>query len=95
MNKIKSLQSQLPVCSAVTVQVGPSAKPAHQLTQLKGIGAQIATVLAREVFYRRFESRRSLGSYLGLTLSPFHSGSMDHDQGISKAGNPRARTTSI
>jgi transposase len=67
----------------------------RRLVQLRGIGPQVATVLEREVFYRRFKNRRALSSYLGLTPSPFQSGSMDRDQGISKAGNPRARTVSI
>jgi len=67
----------------------------QRLARLKGIGPQIATVLATEVFYREFKSRRSLGSYLGLTPSPFQSGGMARDQGITKAGNPRARTISI
>ncbi len=67
----------------------------RRLVRLRGIGSQVATVLEREVFYRQFKNRRGLGSYLGLTPSPFQSGSMDRDQGISKAGNPRARTVSI
>lgn len=73
----------------------PSTDNAQRLAQLKGIGSQIATVLATEVFYRKFKNRRGLGSYLGLTPSPFQSGGMDRDQGITKAGNPRARTISI
>jgi transposase len=73
----------------------PSTTSAQRLAQLKGIGSQIATVLATEVFYRKFKNRRSLGSYLGLTPSPFQSGGMDRDQGITKAGNPRARMISI
>jgi transposase len=80
------------------VKAAPSApwtNGAQRLAQLKGIGSHIATVLATEVFYRRFENRRGLGSYLGLTPSPFQSGGMDRDQGITKAGNPRARTISI
>ena len=67
----------------------------QRLTHLKGIGPQIATVLGTEIFYREFANRRSLGSYLGLTPSPFKSGGMDRDLGISKAGNPRGRTTMI
>jgi transposase len=73
----------------------PCGSGAQRLAQLKGIGSQIATVLATEVFYRRFKNRRGLGSYLGLTPSPFQSGGMDREQGITKAGNPRARTISI
>ncbi len=33
--------------------------------------------------------------YLGLTPSPWRSGSVRRDQGISKAGNPRARRMAI
>jgi transposase len=73
----------------------PSAQHVQRLVQLKGIGPQVADVLATEVFYRGFKNRRCLGSYLGLTPSPFQSGGMDRDQGITKAGNPRARTMSI
>jgi transposase len=75
--------------------LAPCGSEAQRLAQLKGIGSQIATVLATEVFYRRFKNRRGLGSYLGLTPSPFQSGGMDREQGITKAGNPRARTISI
>jgi transposase len=47
------------------------------------------------VFYRSFANRRQLGSYVGLTPSHFQSGPMCRDQGISKAGNAKARSTMI
>lgn len=65
------------------------------LQKLKGIGPAFASVLYREVFYRDFANRRQVASYVGLTPSPYQSGRVDHDQGISKAGNPRARTTAL
>ena len=65
------------------------------LARLKGIGPAFATGLVREVFYRAFDNRRELGSYVGLTPAPYNSGSMRRDQGISKAGNPRARSLAI
>jgi transposase len=65
------------------------------LLQLKGIGPAFAQVLAREVFYRTFANRRSLASYVGLTPAPYDSGDSRRDQGISKAGNTRARMTLI
>lgn len=67
----------------------------QQLVALKAIGPQFATVLVGEVFYKEFANRRQLASYVGLTPSPFNSGSLVREQGISKAGNPRARTTMI
>ena len=61
----------------------------------KAIGAEFSTTLVGEVFYREFANRRQLGSYVGLASSPFCSGSLDRDQGISKAGNPKARVMMI
>jgi transposase len=63
-----------------------------RLATLKAIGAEFATKLVGEVFYREFANRRQLGSYVGLASSPFCSGPIERDQGISKAGNPKART---
>jgi transposase len=75
--------------------LSPTAGRMIRLAQLKGIGPQVARVLATEVFYRDFGNRRALASYLGVTPAPFQSGGMDRDQGITKAGNPRARTVMI
>ena len=72
-----------------------SAKKIQHLVKLKSIGPEFATVLVGEVFYRTFNNRKQIGSYVGLTPSPFQSGSTSRDQGISKAGNTKARTTMI
>jgi transposase len=66
-----------------------------QLAELKGVGPQIAQVLANEVFYRDFRNRRQVGSCFGLTDTPYDTGDSRRQQGISKAGNHRARTTAI
>lgn len=68
---------------------------AAQLASIRGIGPQIAGILATEVYYRRFRNRREVASYLGLTPTPYNSGNVVRDQGISKAGNRRARTAAI
>jgi transposase len=65
------------------------------LQRLRGIGDNFAAVLTREVFYRSFDNRRQLASYVGITPMPYQSGGMDRDRNISRAGNPRARTTMI
>lgn len=70
------------------------AKMVH-LAQLKGIGPVSAQVLVNEVFYREFDNRRQLGSYFGLTGTPFDSGESRREQGISKAGNHRARGLAV
>jgi transposase len=66
-----------------------------QLAQLKAVGPQIAQILANEVFYRDFSNRRQVGSCVGLTDTPYDSGASRRQQGISKAGNHRARTAAI
>ncbi|WP_148635948.1 IS110 family transposase [Bradyrhizobium paxllaeri] len=65
------------------------------LRRLKCLGPAFATTLTSEVFYKDFRNRREVGSYFGLTPSPWRSGGIDRDQGISKAGNPRARCAAI
>jgi transposase len=72
-----------------------NAKKIQDLIKLKCLGSEFASVLVGEVFYRSFANRRELASYVGLTPSHFQSGPMCHDQGISKAGNAKARTTMI
>lgn len=79
-------------------EVGIADKMIDKITALqriRGIGENFATVLAREVFYRSFDNRRQLASYVGITPMPYQSGGMDRDRSISRAGNPRARTTMI
>ena len=61
------------------------------LLALKGIGAEIAEILYAEAFYRQFGNRRQLGAYAGLAATPWKSGTVDREQGVSKAGNPRLR----
>jgi transposase len=84
--------------AAASVEVGEGAGRAARiaaLARLKGIGPEIATVLGNEVFYRRFANRRQLAAYVGLAPSPYRSGGSGRDQGLSRAGNPRARTAVV
>ena len=66
-----------------------------QLMDLKGIGPASSQKLVNEVFYRSFANRRQVGSCFGLTGTPYDSGESQRDQGISKAGNRRARALAI
>jgi transposase len=77
------------------VEVGSVEAKVVQLAQLKSIGPQLAQVLTNEVYYRRFDNRRQVGSCFGLTGTPYDSGEGKREQGISKAGNHRARTAAI
>jgi transposase len=72
-----------------------NAEKIRTLHKLKAIGPEFAAVLVGEIFHRGFDNRRQLASYVGVTPSPFQSGSMAHEGGISKAGNRKGRTTVI
>jgi transposase len=65
------------------------------LLGLKGIGADIAGILWAEGLFRPFSNRRQVAAYAGLAPTPWKSGSIDREQRVSKAGNPRLRTIMI
>ena len=48
-----------------------------------------------EGLFRHFDNRRQLAAYAGLAPTPWQSGSLAREQGISKAGNARIRTTMV
>jgi transposase len=73
----------------------PNADKIKALVDLRSIGPEIATRLVGEVLYRSFDNRRQVGSFAGMAPSPYSSGSMERDQGISKAGSPMVRATMI
>jgi transposase len=77
------------------VRDGKASQQAARLTKLRGIGPTSAHLLAGEVFHRDFANRRQVAAYLGLEPSPWQSGQVDREQGISKAGNRRARRVAI
>lgn len=72
----------------------PQSSPAV-LQTLRGIGPESAMVLWSEGLFRQFVNRRQLASYAGLAPTPWQSGAVAREQGVSKAGNARVRTTMI
>jgi transposase len=79
----------------LTPAAAQMAQRSELLLRLKSLGPAFTTTLTNEVFYKDFRNRREVASYFGLTPSPWQSGGIDRDQGISKAGNPRARCAAI
>jgi transposase len=77
-------------------KVHPWAKKMDRLAQLGGIGEKSSDILVREFFgWRTFENRRQLGSAAGLAPTPFASGGVDREQGISKSGSARIRSLMV
>jgi transposase len=64
----------------------------RRLLDLKGIGPVMVWLLVREVFgWRAIKNRRELASLVGLDPTPYQSGDLHRERGISKAGNSRVR----
>lgn len=92
LEQIKAVEGERDAMLAAAQEISPA--PA-MLLNLKGIGAEFANVLWSEGLCRRFANRRQLAAYAGLAPTPWQSGSIDYDQGVSKSGNPRLRTMLI
>jgi transposase len=74
----------------------PAVAQVRKLMGLKGIGVNSAWLYVREVFgWRQIKNRRQLGAIVGLVGSPYRSGDVNHEQGISKAGNRRMRAMAV
>ncbi len=95
LEMIRAVEAQRDSVVQAEPAANESSRKIQHLVRLKAIGPQFATVLVGEVFHKQFANRRQVASYAGLTPSPFNTGSLVREQGISKAGNPRARTTMI
>jgi transposase len=95
LQMIGEVEAERDALAAGQARDHPHADTIARLTAFKGIGPEFATVLAGEVLYRAFANRRQIAAYVGLDASPFRSGGLCRDQGIAKAGNPKARTTMI
>jgi transposase len=92
---IATLEAERNAIVADEASTHVNAKKIQTLHKLKAIGPEFATVLVGEIFHRNFNNRRQLASYIGFAPSPFQSGNVAHDQGISKAGNRKGRATGI
>ena len=100
IEQIKAVETKrdallLPVTKPLGTSVDPTPAPTVMLVDLNGIGAEIAAVLWSEGLYRSFTNRKQVAAYAGLAPTPWQSGSVAPEQGVSKAGNPRLRTTMI
>ncbi|RWA98225.1 IS110 family transposase [Mesorhizobium sp.] len=94
LEQIKAVEAERDALIAAQATNATPA-PVKMLLNIKGIGAEFATVLWAEGLFRHFDNRRQVASYAGLAPTPWQSGSVDREQGVSKAGNPRLRVTLV
>jgi len=67
----------------------------EMLMDVRGLGSETVAMLWTEALYRSFDNRRQVATFVGLAGTPWQSGSIDHEQGVSKGGNQRLRTAMI
>jgi transposase len=95
IEQIKAVEAERDAVLA-QAQASPGVPaPAAQLLTLRGIGPEAAATLCSEGLFRTFSNRKQVAAYAGLAPTPWQSGAVHRDQGVSKAGNPRLRTIMI
>jgi transposase len=88
--------AELDTQQRAAVKAAAPASAVRQLVRLKGVGTTGASVLLDEgLIWREFRNRRQIGGVLGFAPTPYDSGEVTREQGISRAGNPRLQAVSI
>jgi transposase len=96
LDQIKAVEAERDAMLTGLIEVAnDTPHPLAMLLGVKGIGTEFAASLWVECFYRTFANRRQLAAYAGLAATPWQSGTIAKEQGVSKAGNPRLRTKLI
>lgn len=103
LDRLELVLKQIAAVEEARSDMLTTALPAHSsqssgpamLLALKGIGDEAAAVLWTEGLSRHFDNRRQVAAYAGLAPTPWQSGQINREQGVSKAGNPRLRTALI
>ena len=94
LDRLELLLDQIRAVEAERDALLAKAEPpvGKMLLAFKGIGPEFASVLWTEGLFRHFDNRRQVASYAGLAPTPWQSGSISHEQGVSKAGNARSKS---
>jgi transposase len=93
LDQLKAVEAERDALLASRSEAPPT--PAAALAGLRGIGPELAALLWLECFFRPFDNRRQVAAYAGLAPTPWQSGTVRHEQGVSKSGNPRIRTAMV
>ncbi|HMK71313.1 MAG TPA: IS110 family transposase [Xanthobacteraceae bacterium] len=91
----EQLQAAVTAAQPASPTAAQMAQRKAQLLRLKSLGPVFAGTLTAELFYKDFRNRREVAAYCGLAPTPWRSGAMAREQGISKAGNRRVRHKAI
>jgi transposase len=88
LDRLELLLKQIKTVEAARgalLAVEQTAKPATtaMLLDIRGIGPEFAAILWSEGLFRHFENRRQIAAYAGLAPTPWQSGAVDREQGVS------------
>ena len=82
--------------AAMKSETDRTAVIACKLQRLRAIGPGGSWLCAAELFaWRKFNNGRQLGALVGLSPTPYQSGTLRHELGISKAGNAHVRSVLV
>lgn len=95
LDQIKAVEAERDAALADQPQDRETPAAAKMLLDIRGIGPEFAALLWSEGLFRHFDNRRQVAAYAGLAPTPWQSGAVSREQGVSKAGNPRLRSTMI
>ena len=95
LDQIKAVEAERDAALADQPQDRETPAAAKMLLDIRGIGPEVAALLWSEGLFRHFDNRRQVAAYAGLAPTPWQSGAVSREQGVSKAGNPRLRSTMI
>ena len=100
IDRLEQVMAQLAAIDAerdamLTAERSCDTSVVSMLTTVVGVGAEFAAVLWSEGLFRHFDNRRQVAAYAGLAPTPWQSGSIAREQGVSKSGNGRLRSTLI
>ena len=96
LQRLEAQIAELDAQQQAAVRAAPTPSALRQLVQLKGVATTSASVLLDEgLVWREFRNRRQIGGLLGFAPTPYDSGDVAREQGISRAGNARLQAISI
>jgi transposase len=92
LERLELVEGKLKALAAQARELDPATvERIDRLASLRGIGMVGSRALSMRLFWRTFNNRREVGACVGLVGTPYDSGTMRQDQGISKAGDPKLR----
>jgi len=93
-NQLKELRKTQ--CERVKEKKNAAHEKVARLIELRGVGIKSSWVLIMEFFgWRNFNNGKEIGALAGLVPTPYCSGTMNRELGISKAGNPKIRSLMV